>query len=154
MGVYLLVYAFLVAHIGFLWELTRLVFAGGAHKPTLSLYTDYLWRQQHLLFGFFLIAPAFIWDMIKFSHRVAGPAYRCRNIMNEMANGKTVPEFQPREHDLMPELFDAFNAMIKEWNKRINAEASGQAEPANAADKKPQVITPSAAIQEAAEAKS
>jgi hypothetical protein len=46
--------------------------------------------------------------------------------MEEMASGKPVPEFVPRKHDLMRELFQAFNALIKEWNNRLNAHANGQ----------------------------
>jgi hypothetical protein len=45
--------------------------------------------------------------------------------MQEMAEGKPVPEFTPRRHDLMPELFEAFNCLIREWNARAGSERNG-----------------------------
>jgi hypothetical protein len=46
----------------------------------------------------------------KFSNRIAGPLYRCRRVMRDMAAGKIVPAFKARENDLMKEVFDVFNA--------------------------------------------
>lgn len=45
--------------------------------------------------------------------------------MLEMASGKTVPEFKPRKHDLMPEFFEAFNLLIKHSNARVSAAENG-----------------------------
>ena len=58
-------------------------------------------------------------NLLKFSHRVAGPLYRCGNLMRQMANGQAVSEFHPRKHDLMREFFQSFNALVKVWNARI-----------------------------------
>jgi hypothetical protein len=86
---------------------------------------QFLERQKYLLLAFGLALPIIFYDLLKFSHRVAGPLYRCRKVMQEMAGGKSVSEFKPRKHDLMPELFEAFNHLIKQWNARNGAGANG-----------------------------
>ena len=48
--------------------------------------------------------------------------------MLEMASGKPVPEFKPRKQDLMPELFDAFNTLIKQCNARISETEQSRSE--------------------------
>src|SRR5947207_11874011 len=93
-----------------------------------------------------MILPAFLYDLLKFSHRVAGPLLRCRHLMNEMAAGKTVPEFKPRKYDLMKNFFDAFNALIKKWNAQVNARANEEASrPAANAPAEKEVTVPAEA---------
>jgi hypothetical protein len=99
-----------------------------------NLYLDFLGRQKPLLITLVLVTPILLYDLLKFSHRIAGPLYRCRHVMEEMANGKSVPAFQPRKHDLMRELFQAFNALIAEWNARANAHLNGHPGDAPRAD--------------------
>jgi hypothetical protein len=86
-------------------------------------YTDFLWRQRFLLAGLVLALPAVLYDLLKFSHRIAGPLYRCRRAMQDMADGKPVAEFKPRKHDLLGELWPVFNALIRTCNARAEADA-------------------------------
>jgi len=125
-GLYLIAYAVIVVHVAFLFELMwALVSAPRGVEWGTTFYLQFLHQFRFFFFGVSLVLPSILYDMLKFSHRVAGPLYRCRKTMLEMAAGKRVPEFKTRKHDLMPELFQAFNALIKECNARIPAELDG-----------------------------
>src|SRR5258708_36512877 len=92
---YFVLYMFVVFHIGFLWEVVRALSTNGPTHISVQLYGDFLWKQMPMVIGFLAIAPAFLYDLVKFSHRVAGPLFPCRKLMQEMAAGSPVPEFTP-----------------------------------------------------------
>ena len=121
MGYYFLVYTLVVWLIGFFLEVLRSLYTNGLGQVPAHVYIDFLWNQQPLLVALIAATPFFVYDLMRFSHRVAGPLHRCRCLMREMVAGKPVAEFTPRKHDLMPELFEDFNALIKEWNARVAA---------------------------------
>jgi hypothetical protein len=124
-GLYLLLYAVIVWHVGFVYEVLANVATRRLNDGIEDLYLEYLGQQKPLLFALVFTLPIFLYDLLKFSHRIAGPLFRCRRIMEEMASGKPVPEFKPRKNDLMQDLFQAFNAVIIEWNARISANGNG-----------------------------
>jgi hypothetical protein len=129
-GYYFLVYVVVVWLLGFFMEVLRSFYTNGVGRSPAQVAIDFLWQQRPLLIAIVAVTPFFIYDLIKFSHRIAGPLHRCRNMMRDMAAGKAVPEFKPRAHDLMPELFEDFNALVKAWNARLAA-ANGQTAGAN-----------------------
>jgi hypothetical protein len=121
MGSYFLLYLLVIGLMGFfLFIQESLLNKQG--KAGASLYLTYLGSLRPLLFATVLLAPYFIYDMIKFSNRIAGPLYRCQNMMRDMAEGKRVPEFLPRGRDLMPEFFADFNLLIRVYNNTLPAE--------------------------------
>ena len=125
--VYLLVLVALVWHACFVFEmLPGLVDSNNLGTGIGGLYLQCLGRQKPLLLALLVTLPAALYDLLRFSHRIAGPLYRCQRVMEEMAAGRAVPEFAPRGGDHMPEFFEAFNALIQQWNAR--AGAGGQAE--------------------------
>jgi hypothetical protein len=130
-GTYFLLYTVFVWHIGFFFETLRTFIGQGSMKGLGTAYAEYFHKQLPLLITFAVTTPLFLYDLLKLSHRVAGPLYRCRRVMLEMAAGKSVPEFKPRKHDLMRDLFAAFNKLIVVWNARAGASANGHAVPAH-----------------------
>jgi hypothetical protein len=126
LGLYFLFYIFVVVHIGFAFHTMAVIAARGVHKGIGELYVEFLSNQRILLITLVLTAPIIFYSMLKFSHRVAGPLFRCRKVMQEMAEGNAVPEFIPRQKDLMRELFQAFNGLIREWNSRLGANLEGE----------------------------
>ncbi|MFO0930240.1 MAG: hypothetical protein U0736_24970 [Gemmataceae bacterium] len=120
---YFLVYTFVVLHVGFVFEAASNFVEDGVHKGFGQLYREFLSRQAPLLFALVLTMPPLLYDMLKFSNRVAGPLFRCQRVMGEMADGKRVDEFHPRKGDLMTELFQAFNRLIHACNARQPANA-------------------------------
>jgi hypothetical protein len=119
---YLLLWIIIVFHVSFLFQLgTKAATGEGLGSGAMGLYEDYLRQQKPVFISLIMITPLFLYDLLKFSHRLAGPLYRCRRVMGEMAAGKSVPPFKPRKQDLMPELFQSFNALISVWNARVDA---------------------------------
>jgi hypothetical protein len=132
MAFYLLVYVVVVWHLGFACDVLASLAANGNRKRFAQLYLEYLAAVKPLLYAFFLTAPLLLYDLLKFSHRIAGPLHRCRQVMDEMAAGKPVTEFKPRKHDFMGDLFRAFNALIGVWNARGAPGTNGHAKEAAA----------------------
>ena len=126
MGVNFLLYLLVICLLGFLLFLHKAL-VGEQAKGDLGLYAAYLADLRPLLVATVILSPYFIYDLIKFSHRIAGPLHRCQMVMRQMAEGKPVPEFHPRPHDLMPEFFAEFNLLIKAHNAGIAAVANGHA---------------------------
>jgi hypothetical protein len=139
MGSYLALYAFAVLNTGFFMQIiTQLVHGSGLHKSLGQLYVEFVGEQVYLLYGFVVVAPCIALDMIKFSNRIAGPLFRCRRVMTDMSNGKVVPTFVPRDHDLMREFWPVLNALIETCNSR--------AEDANAQDRPQPKVTPTRTV--------
>jgi hypothetical protein len=124
LGLYFLFYIVVVIHIGFAFQVMADIAANGVRDGVGGLYLEYLSNQRILLITLILTAPIICYNMVKFSHRVAGPLLRCRKVMEEMAAGNAVPQFVPRKHDFMRELFQAFNGLIREWNDKVRTEQS------------------------------
>lgn len=124
LGLYFLLYIFVVIHIGFMFHFMADIAANGVRDGIGGLYLEYLASQRILLITLVLTAPIIGYSMLRFSHRVAGPLFRCRKVMDEMAEGNAVPQFIPRQHDLMRELFQSFNDLIREWNAKVHSAAN------------------------------
>lgn len=123
-GIYGLLFTLVLWHVAFFFDLmTRIASNSVPSWDLLELYADFASRQRPLMISVILIAPIVLYDLVKFSHRVAGPLDRCRTTINDMVEGKTVPEFKPRENDLMPEFFDSFNALTRMWNAQMQLAA-------------------------------
>ena len=121
-GLYLLFYLAFVWHVGFAYWAMKEVATGGLGKGIGSLYLEFCEQQLSLLLALVLVLPPILYDLLKFSHRIAGPLFRCQQMMQAMAAGRPVREFVPREGDHMPEFFQAFNALIQQWNARLGAD--------------------------------
>jgi len=142
MGYYLIVASLVVLQLAFVFE-GFFQKINGDQTPFGDLYLGFLQRHQFLIYGWILLLPWLFYDGLKFSHRVAGPLYRCRKMMLEMADGKTVPHFKPRKHDLLPEFFEAFNLLITHCNSKVPAAGNGEHPPADSNGTAHEKTTPS-----------
>jgi hypothetical protein len=133
MGLYVLGTVLVVFHVAFVFEMMWKIISQSSHSWFLDSYLDFFGRQRFLLLGLVLLLPMLLRDMLKFSNRFAGPLYCCRRTLEEMASGKTVDELTPGKHELLPELFQAFNKVIQEWNARVAAKGNGDLQHANGA---------------------
>jgi hypothetical protein len=134
MALYLLLHVAFVWHIAFIFQAMTEVATDGPGPGLGGLYVEALRQQKFLLLALALTLPIILYDLLKFSNRIAGPLYRCRKVMQQMAAGQPVPEFTPRQHDQLGEFFQTFNALIKAWNARLAAGANGQAANGGAAE--------------------
>ena len=58
-----------------------------------------------------LLIPVVAYDLIRFTHRFAGPMVRLRDAMQRSAEGQSVAPIRFRDDDFWQEFADAFNAM-------------------------------------------
>jgi hypothetical protein len=119
---YLFLFTVFVMHLSFAFQAMIELASGVGGKGIGELYLDFLEQQKFFLFSLALVTPVFLYDLLKFSHRIAGPLFRCRRIMDEMAAGQHVRPFIPRKHDLMREFFHSLSLLTIEWNKRMDKE--------------------------------
>lgn len=56
-----------------------------------------------------VLTPMFVYDMVRMSHRFAGPLVRLRRAMHDLADGREVPPVHFREGDFWHELAADFN---------------------------------------------
>jgi hypothetical protein len=117
MGGYLLFWTFTAFHISFFVYLFRNFAQASEHAGIDRVYLQFVANEQHLLTTLIVVSPILLYDLLRFSNRIAGPLYRCRKAMQDMAAGKTVPEFIPRKYDLLDGFFRDFNTLVRQWNK-------------------------------------
>ena len=126
---YVLIYFVLVFFISFVLVAIYRTIDLEVEKSFGQLLIDFILEQRGLLLTLLVVAPVWLYDLLKFSNRIAGPLFRCRQVMLEMARGKIVPEFKPRKGDFMTEFFAAFNELIRECNSRVAAKTESTVEP-------------------------
>lgn len=102
--------------------ITLQVMVHGVDK-SFAYHVSQVWEQYGILalvIGCFL--PAFIYDSIKLSHRFAGPIYKLRLTLKDMANGQDPGELKFRKSDYWGEIAIDINRI----NERLR-----QAKPAS-----------------------
>jgi len=60
-----------------------------------------------------VLLPLFLYDQLKFSHRMAGPIYRLRQEMKKLSKGEGVQKLRFRDRDHWPELAEDFNRLAE-----------------------------------------
>jgi hypothetical protein len=71
------------------------------------------------------VLPGVCWDMVKLSHKVAGPLVRFERACLAMANGERQERLELRPGDLLHDFADVFNQLVDAHNARMAAAASG-----------------------------
>jgi hypothetical protein len=102
-------------HVAFLYEVIVNV-PDVLSRGVLAFYLDFCIRLVPLFVALIFVAPIFLYDMVKFSHRFAGPLYRFRKTVEAMAAGKPVEPVKIRKRDLLFDWVSPFNALIRRWN--------------------------------------
>ena len=93
------------------------VMEGGESMSFVQLYTQFWNDYSPLLSCAGLLLPIFVWDLLKMTHRVAGPLVRFQNTLKRLEAGETVPPIKLREGDLLTEFQDAFNNFMKHYEE-------------------------------------
>ena len=99
---------FAVAYI----EGTRVPADDDAQPTFLQSYKSFAWQNRLLIFGACAAGPIFIWDVVRCTHRVAGPLVRLENTLLRMAKGETVQEIKFRKGDWLTSLERALNIYL------------------------------------------
>src|SRR5580704_15536655 len=86
--------------------------ADDAQQTLLERYEAFAWQDRLLIFGALVAGPIFIWDVIRCTHRVAGPLVRLEQTLLRMAKGETVQEIRFRKGDWLTSLERALNIYL------------------------------------------
>jgi hypothetical protein len=85
---------------------------GGAQSSLLDAYETFAWQNRLLIFGAFAVGPIFLWDVVRCTHRVAGPLVRLENMLLRMAQGETIREIKFRKGDWLTSLERALHLYL------------------------------------------
>jgi hypothetical protein len=88
------------------------VTADDAQSTFLQSYKSFAWQNRLLIFGAGAAGPIFLWDVVRCTHRVAGPLVRLENTLLRMAKGETVQEIKFRKGDWLTSLERALNIYL------------------------------------------
>ena len=107
---------------------SRLSQLTGNGEPMLSLselYSRFLSDYLPLTMAATLLLPIVVYELIRQTHRIAGPLVRFSNVMKEMMAGKTVQPIKLREGDMLTDFEKLFNEFIAFHQSRNSASAAG-----------------------------
>lgn len=88
------------------------VLAGAEPRSFSDLYGQFVHEHHSLWFCAFAILPIVLWDLLKFSHRVAGPLVRFQRTLESLTAGQRIDEIRLRRGDLLFDLQNSFNQYL------------------------------------------
>lgn len=118
---YWLVYHLVLWHTLFIFEYFhyRVELIGGGTPMSLSeLYGQFTSKYYPIIVSALGVLPILAIDMLKYTHRIAGPLVNFANVLKRLRNGETVNHVTLRQGDLLLELQEEFNAFLKFYNEQ------------------------------------
>ena len=125
---------------------SRLSQLTGSNEPMLSLselYSKFLSDYLPLTLAATLLLPIVIYELIRQTHRIAGPLVRFSHAMNDMMAGKTIQPVKLREGDMLTDFEKLFNEFIAFHQSQSSAVAAVTAKSSEAAEE-PQLVASNA----------
>ncbi|HLQ45846.1 MAG TPA: hypothetical protein VK137_14000 [Planctomycetaceae bacterium] len=86
--------------------------AGAAPRTFADLYGQFVNEHFSIWICAAAILPIVLWDLLIFSHRVAGPLVRFQHALKSLTAGETISEVRLRNGDLLLDLQNAFNEYL------------------------------------------
>jgi hypothetical protein len=126
-------WVFSLVAIGLLTIVWNLGPGPGGPFLDLARYDALLETYTHLIVAALFVLPVLMIDAWIHSNRFAGPVYRLRRCLRELAAGKPVEHVQFRKRDYWQGLGDDLNAVIDQM-ARLKADAGTSAAPAEPID--------------------
>ena len=124
--VYWVVYHVALWHLLFLFTLFSHTMSTESASPPKSLgalYGEFARNNVSIVICFFVMLPILGRDLLRFSHRLAGPLVRFRNTLGEMAQDKPVAPVTLRNFDLPTDFLNTFNSVVTVWNGKFDRQA-------------------------------
>lgn len=85
-------------------------------RPLSMHFQNLWWTHGPFLLVVLFLLPAYVVDTIKLSHRFAGPIFRLRRAIREVASGEAPQRIKFRKNDFWMDLADDYNAMLARLN--------------------------------------
>ena len=102
----------------------RLTQLTGSAQPMLSMsemYTLFLQEYVPITVAATLLLPIVIHELIRQTHRIAGPLVRFSHALRDMMDGKTIQPVKLREGDMLTEFETLFNEFIAFHQAKVQA---------------------------------
>lgn len=109
---YWAVYHLILWHILFMYRYAQYraeLIAGGPPSTFWDLYAKFSHDHVAVILCALPILPVLVWDVIRVTHRVAGPLVRFRECLKALARGEHVPFVRIRKGDYLVDMERAFN---------------------------------------------
>lgn len=118
LGLYWLLYHFVLWHVLFVYHFLqqRLVPTEQA-VGFQELYATFVRHYFPIIVCSLAMLPIFLVDLVRLSHRIAGPLVRFRSVLDDMIAGRPARRVQLRKGDLMKELEEKFNQYIEVYEQ-------------------------------------
>jgi hypothetical protein len=103
----------------------------GSDEPMLSLsdmYSLFLKEYIPITAAATLLLPIVIYELIRQTHRIAGPLVRFSHAMRDMMAGKTIPPVKLREGDMLTEFETLFNEFVAFHQSKVQTLARIEAQ--------------------------
>lgn len=85
-------------------------------RPMSAHFQDLWWTHGPFLLVVLFLLPAYVVDTIKLSHRFAGPIFRLRRAIRDVAAGDKPQAIKFRKNDFWQDLANDYNAMLDRLN--------------------------------------
>lgn len=144
------VYHFVLWHAMFMYRYMQYradVLGGAAHVSFAELYSTFAAQHYSMVLCAVGVFPIVLWDMVKITHRIAGPLVRFQNTLREMAKGVRPRPIKLRRGDLLVELQDAFNEYVTSLEAKASKNESEGAATSHGPSDERQVVADLEAIQ-------
>lgn len=95
----------------------------GPARPIFQQLDDMWFYYSPALFSSLIILPLVVYDMIQLSNKFAGPMFRLRRSIRELAAGKQVDHLRFRKGDFWHDFAEEFNELadrVRRMESRIN----------------------------------
>ena len=81
-------------------------------RPLNEILTTAWWNYGPLLLVLMCLMPVFVFDTIRMSHRFAGPVYRLRQVIHNLASGEKAERVELRDNDFWKEIAADVNRLV------------------------------------------
>jgi hypothetical protein len=81
-------------------------------RPVKEILITAWWNYGPLLLVLMCLMPVFVFDTIRMSHRFAGPVYRLRQVIHNLASGEKAERVEFRDNDFWKEIAADVNRLV------------------------------------------
>lgn len=127
--IYWLLYHFLLWNGLFVFRFAQYrsaITSGAEIVPFRQVYAQFCVDFYPLLICAVVILPAFLFDFVGMTHRIAGPLVRFQTALRKLIAGERVESVEIRKRDLLVEFQKEFNEFLHFYNARLDKEASAE----------------------------
>ena len=137
-GFYWVFYHLCLWHGAFMYffvqaRLAQLTDSSEPMLPLDELYRKFLVDYLPITLAATLLVPIVIYELIRQTHRIAGPLIRFSNALKDMMAGKTITPVKLREGDMLTDFEGIFNEFIVFHQSKVRGAAPAAPESAPAA---------------------